>query len=161
VRRGVDIPVAADVEAVVGQGVRGRVDGRQVVVGRAGFLKASNIHRDLMHSEARTHRMLGHAAVFVGEADRCAGVISLEGPIRPQASAAVAALKASGARVILLTGDDNETARAVAGALGIPEVIADTVPAEKYAVVQRLKNEGRVVAMCGDGINDAPALAAA
>jgi P-type Cu+ transporter len=161
VRRGVDIPVAADVETVVGYGVRGRVNGAQVVVGRVAFLKQSNIHFDLMYSEAGSHRALGHAVVFVGEGERCVGVIALEDPIRPQAAGAVAALKTSRTRVVLLSGDDEETARTVANTLAIPEVVADTVPAEKYAVVQRLKNEGRVVAMCGDGINDAPALAAA
>jgi Cu+-exporting ATPase len=161
VRRGLDIPVGEDVESIPGKGVRGRVRGETIVVGHYSFMQQSGAHREPMVSEARTHRSMGRSVVFVGRGDRCIGLIAMEDPLRPSAEATVRSLRAAGVRLIMLTGDDAETANGVAKAVGIEEVIADTLPVEKYTVVQKLKNEGRAVAMCGDGINDAPALAAA
>ncbi|HJZ54039.1 MAG TPA: heavy metal translocating P-type ATPase, partial [Gemmataceae bacterium] len=161
VRRGVAITPAEAVEAVPGKGVRGMVDGHRVVVGRIGFLQESGVHRDLMVSEANTQRLYGHTVVFVGRDDRCVGIVVMEDPVRPTSRAGVDQLWAGKLRVILVTGDHADTARSVARVVGIEEVVADTLPAEKYAAVQKLKNEGRVVAMVGDGVNDGPALAAA
>jgi Cu+-exporting ATPase len=158
---GLAIPRAADVEVVPGKGVRGTVDGKRVVVGTLGFLKESGIHLQLMHSEAHRHRQEGRSVVYVGIGKECAGVIATSDDVRATSAEAVARLKAQGVRLVLLTGDDKQTADAVARKVGIDEVIADTLPAEKFAVVKKLKNEGRTVAVCGDGINDAPALAAA
>jgi P-type Cu+ transporter len=159
--RGLRIPVAEDVEYIPGKGVHGKVDGQIVVVGKYNFMQQSGAHREPMLSETRTHRSMGRSVIYVGRGDYCAGVIVMEDPLRPTAKPAVDSLRAAGLRLIMLTGDDAETANGVAKAVGIEEVIADTLPLEKYAVVQKLKNEGRSVAMCGDGINDAPALAAA
>ena len=161
VRRGVAIPTAEGVEAVLGKGIRGQVGDRRVSVGRLGFLLESGAHRDSMLSEANTQRLLGHGVVFVGAADKCIGLIVLSDPLRAGARDAVTRLTAAGTRVGMVTGDHGDTAGGVARAVGIEEVVADTLPAEKYAVVLKLKGEGRVVAMCGDGVNDAPALAAA
>jgi Cu+-exporting ATPase len=161
VRRGVAIPVAEGVEAVLGKGIRGQVEGRRVSVGRPGFLLESGVHRDAMLSEAHSQRLLGHGVVFVGAADRCIGLIVVSDPLRAGARDAVARLAAAGMRLVVVTGDHSDTAGGVARAVGIEEVVADTLPAEKYALVLKLKGEGRVVAVCGDGVNDAPALAAA
>ncbi|MBX9626552.1 MAG: heavy metal translocating P-type ATPase [Gemmataceae bacterium] len=161
VRRRAPIYPADEVEVVPGKGVRGVVRGRRVVVGRLGFLQESGVHHDLMVSEGNTHRLYGHGVVFVGLGNRCVGLIVLEDKVRANTRAAADRLWASKLRLVLVTGDHADTARSVARVVGIEEVVADTLPAEKYAVVQRLRNDGRVVAMCGDGVNDAPALAAA
>ena len=161
VRRGLTIVVADEVESVPGKGVRGTVGGVRVVVGTLGFLQECGAHKDLAVSEALTHRASGRGVVFVGRENRCIGLVAMEDPLRPTSRAAVDRLRAGGARVQLVTGDDAATATAVARALDILEVAADTLPAGKYAVVRRLQNEGRVVAFCGDGTTDAPALAAA
>jgi P-type Cu+ transporter len=161
VRRELEIVVAEQVESIPGKGVRGMVDGQRVVVGRLGFLQECGVYQDLMLSEAMTHRKQGRGVVFVSEEGRCIGVIVMNDPIRASARDAVEHLKAVGLHLALVTGDHAETGLGVASAVGIDDVIADTLPAEKYAVVQKFKSEGKVVAMCGDGINDAPALVAA
>lgn len=160
-KRNLPIPAAEAVEAVPGRGIRGVVGEHRVTVGRLGFLQESGVHHDLMVSEANTHRLHGHGVTFVGRGARCVGLIVTNDPIRSSSREAVERLRAAGLRLILVTGDHVETAKSVAGALAIEEVVADTLPAEKYAMVQRLKNEGWVVAVCGEGVNDAPALAAA
>ena len=161
VHRKLDVVPAENVEAIPGKGVRGMVDGKRVVVGRIGFLQECGVYQDFMLSEALTHRKQGHGVVFVSEGTRCIGVIVMEDPVRSQARAAVDELRAAGLELTLVTGDHEETAMGVASAVGIDDVVADTLPAEKYAVVQQFKSRGKVVAMCGDGINDAPALVAA
>ena len=161
VRRGLEIAAAEGVESIPGKGVRGMVDARRVVVGRIGFLQECGVYQDLMLSEAMTHRKQGHGIVFVGEGSRCIGVVVMNDQLRASSRAAVENLKAEGIQLTLVTGDHAETAEGVASAVGIDNVIADTLPVEKYAVVQKFKSEGRIVAMCGDGINDAPALVAA
>jgi Cu+-exporting ATPase len=160
-KRGIAIPVAEGVEAVLGKGIRGRVEGRQVAVGRLNFLMESGAHREAMISEATSQRVRGHVVVFVGAADRCIGLIVMSDPLRAGAREGVGRLAAAGLRLAVVTGDHADSAGGIARLVGITEVVADTLPAEKYAVVLKLKGEGRVVAMCGDGVNDAPALAAA
>jgi Cu+-exporting ATPase len=160
-RRGLAIPVAEDVEAVLGKGIRGRVEGRRVAVGRLNFLMESGAHREAMLSEAGAQRLRGHVVIFVGAGDRCIGLIVLSDPLRAGARAGVARLAGAGMRLAVVTGDHADTAGGIARSVGIEEVVADALPAEKYALVLKLKGEGRVVAMCGDGVNDAPALAAA
>jgi Cu+-exporting ATPase len=160
-RRGLGILPAEDVEEVAGRGVRGMVEGRRVAVGRLGFLQESGMHQDLMVSEGRSELHRGNGVMFVGEGERCVGVIVTSDPLRPGARAAVEELSAGGLKAILVTGDHAETGRAVGRAVGIAEVVGDALPVEKYAMVQKLKGEGKVVAVCGDGVNDAPALVAA
>ncbi|HET6573321.1 MAG TPA: heavy metal translocating P-type ATPase [Fimbriiglobus sp.] len=161
VRRNLPIEVATGVEAHPGKGVRGEVNGTRVAVGTLKFLKESGVHREAMLSEAHTHRVAGHGVVLIGAGDRCLGLVAFSDPLRPTSKDAVAKLKGEGVRVVIVTGDNPDTAKAVARRLDIDEVIAETLPAEKYAVVLKFKGEGRTVAMAGDGINDAPALAAA
>jgi P-type Cu+ transporter len=160
-RRGVPIPVAEGMEEVPGKGVRGRVDGQTVCVGRAGFLQECGAYQEIMYSQWQAERVRGNSVVFVGQGSRCIGTIVLHDLVRPGAADAVKDLIADGVTPTLVTGDDADTAGAVARAVGIDEVVSETPPAEKYAVVKQKKNAGKVVAMCGDGVNDAPALAAA
>jgi Cu+-exporting ATPase len=160
-RRGLPIERAEDVEAVPGRGVRARVGGKRVVVGHAALLVHSGVHRDLMTGEAAGQQMVGNAVVYVGRGNTCIGLVVVFDPLRANVNATVDALKAAGMRLVVVTGDHERSARTVAAKTGIDDVLAETPPVEKYAVVQRFKNEGRVVAMCGDGSNDAPALAAA
>ncbi len=150
-RRAVPFATAEAVEEFPGKGIRGMVNGHRVSVGRLGFIQESGTHLELMHGSARTHWVRGHSVVFVGRDQRCLGLIVLNDSVRPGAPEAVAALRDAGVEPILVTGDHLETANAVAKMVGIERVVADTLPAEKYAVVQLLKNEGRCVAMCGDG----------
>ena len=161
VSRMLHVKTAESVETVPGKGVRGLVDGRQVVVGSLRYLRECGCDRELMMSEASSRRSQGRNVIFVGYDTHCIGLIIFEDPIRGNAKAAVTNLRESGVRLVLVSGDHEETARAVSQIVGIDEVIADTLPVEKFAVVERLKKEGERVAMCGDGINDAPALAAA
>jgi len=160
-RRGLPIVRAEEVEFVPGRGVRARVNGTRVVVGQAALLVHSGVHRDLMTGEAAGHQMVGNAVVYVGRGNTCIGLVVVFDPIRANVNGTVDALKAAELRLMVVTGDHERSARTVAAKAGIDDVLAETPPVEKYAVVQRLKNEGRVVAMCGDGTNDAPALAAA
>jgi Cu+-exporting ATPase len=159
--RGLPIAVAEDVESVPGRGVRARVNGARVVVGPAAFLVHSGAVRDLMTGEAAGHLLAGNGVVHVGRGDTCVGLIVVHDPLRTNIKATTDALREGGARLILVTGDHDKPARRVAAHARIDEVFADTPPVEKYSLVKRLQNEGRVVAMCGDGTNDAPALAAA
>lgn len=148
-------------EAVPGQGVKGRVEGRAVVLGNATLLAGAGIATDLLHARAEALQAEGQTVILVGIDGRPAGLIAAADPIRPSIPEAIRQLHEEGLRIIMLTGDSRPTATAVAGRLGIDEVIAEVLPQEKSAVVQRLQAEGRVVAMAGDGINDAPALALA
>jgi Cu+-exporting ATPase len=149
------------VDSPVGKGVLGRVDGRLVVIGNATFLTEQGVDASTLQSVADELRRDGATAVLVGVAGRAAGVIGIADPVKGSTSQALAALKTAGIRVIMLTGDNRTTAEAVARKLGITEVEADVLPDQKGAVVAKLRAEGRVVAMAGDGVNDAPALAAA
>ena len=161
VRRNLPIAIATDVVAVPGRGVRGTVSGERVAVGTIPFLKESGMHLEILLSQAHSHRIAGHAVVLIGHRDRCAGLVAFSDPLRTTAKSTVSKLKAEGVRPVILTGDHADTAKAVAHRLGIEEVHAEALPVEKFAVVERMKKDGRNVAMIGDGINDAPALAAA
>jgi Cu+-exporting ATPase len=119
------------------------------------------MHRDHLDSDARGLREHGYGVTAVGVGTRCVGLLAVLDPLRPTAAAAVNELRAEGIRAILVSGDNETTATAVARQVGIEEVLADTLPVGKYAAVKKLRDEGRTVAMVGDGINDAAALAAA
>jgi Cu+-exporting ATPase len=150
-----------DFDAPVGKGVTGSIDGHRLVIGNARILREANIDLGVLAAEADRLRQEGATAIFVAIDGAAAGVIAIADPIKSTTPRAVAALKAAGVRVVMLTGDNATTARAVASNLGITEVEAEVLPEDKIAVVRRLRNEGLVVAMAGDGVNDAPALAAA
>jgi Cu+-exporting ATPase len=159
--RGIAPAAAEDFLSPVGKGVSGRVDGRAALVGGGAFLAETGIASDALAAEADRLRGDGATVVFVAVDGRLAGLLAIADPIKASAPAAIRALHAQGVRIVMLTGDNAVTAHAVAARLGIDEVEAEVSPADKAAVVQRLRGEGRVVAMAGDGVNDAPALAAA
>lgn len=156
--RGFALPRVDRFEAVSGKGIRGTVDGVKVLVGTADFL---GLDLGPLAARADELRALGQTAVFVAADGKPAGVLGLADPVKPTAAEAVRRLRAAGVRVVMLTGDARATADAVARQVGIDEVHAGVPPEGKAAVVQQLKAQGRRVAMAGDGINDAPALAAA
>jgi Cu+-exporting ATPase len=150
-----------DFESPAGQGARGSVGGRDVVVGNASWLGRHGIDAGSLRPAAQSRREHGATVIFVGVDKHAAGTIAIVDPIRPTTAAALRALSAEGIRLVMLTGDNATTARAVARQLGIDEVEAEALPEQKAKVVERLRASGRKVAMAGDGVNDAPALAAA
>jgi Cu+-exporting ATPase len=147
--------------SVTGKGVTGSIGGRQVAVGNAALLKDRGVASTELEARAEALRKDGATALFVAVDDKPAGIIAVADPIKATTMAALDALRAEGMRIVMLTGDNRTTAQAVAEKLGITEVEADVLPEQKNAIVRRLKSEGRVVAMAGDGVNDAPALAEA
>ena len=159
--RNLDVAAAEGFDAPAGRGVSATVGGRAVLVGSPKFLGERGIEAGALSAEAAAFRAQGATAVLVAVEGRLAGAIGVADAVRPDGAAVVRALKAAGLRVVMLTGDNEATARAIAGPLGIDEVEADVLPDAKAAAVARLKREGRVVAMVGDGVNDAPALALA
>ena len=150
-----------DFDASAGKGVRGTVEGRRVALGTGKFFAELGIAIDALEGEAERLRGDGATVVFVAVAGKLAGLIAIADPVKPTTPAALAGLKAQNIAVVMLTGDSGVTARAVAKRLGIDNVEAEVLPERKRAVIEKLRREGRVVAMAGDGINDAPALAAA
>ena len=156
------LPLAAvrNFDAPAGKGVTGDVDGHHVVIGNLRIMREAGIDPDPLRAEARPSGE-GATAIFIAIDGRMAGVAGVADPIKATTPGALAALKAEGIRVVMLTGDNSATAKAVAKRLGITEVEAEVLPEDKAKVVERLRREGRVVAMAGDGVNDAPALAAA
>jgi Cu+-exporting ATPase len=147
--------------APAGRGVSGKVLGRQQVIGNLRIMQEANVDATALAAPADELRHDGAPVIFVAIDGQAAGLIAIADPIKSSIPGTVAALKAEGIRVVMLTGDNATTAPAVAPKLGIDEVQAEVLPADKRQVVERLRREGRVVAMAGDGINDAPALAAA
>jgi Cu+-exporting ATPase len=148
-------------DSPVGKGAIGMVERRRVIVGSASFLAELGIATDALDPHADHLRRDGATAVYVAIDGKAAGIIAIADPVKETTPAALAALRREGLRVVMLTGDNRTTAEAVARKLGIDEVEAEVLPDHKAAVVERLRQHGRVVAMAGDGVNDAPALAAA
>ena len=151
----------SDFDSPVGRGVLGVVDGRRVVLGGAPLMAEQEIDPAPMQDRAERLRVEGATVVFVAVDGRLAGILGVSDPVRATAAEAIGALRADGVRLVMMTGDNRTTALAVARRLGIEDVEAEVLPQDKAAVVQKLRAEGRVVAMAGDGVNDAPALAAA
>jgi Cu+-exporting ATPase len=151
----------ADFDSPVGRGALGTVENRHVALGNKAFLSERGIDVSSLADQADKLRQDGATAIFMGVDGRAAAIFAIADPVKPSTPEALAALKAEGVRVVMLTGDNWTTAKAVARRLGIEEVEAEILPEQKSAVVQRHKSAGRVVAMAGDGVNDAPALAAA
>ncbi len=148
-------------DAPAGKGVTGTVEGKRLALGNAGFLAGLGIETSSLDSEAERLRADGATTILLAVDGKVAGIIAIADPIKPTTSQALKALAADGIRVVMLTGDNRTTALAVAKSLGIVEVEADVLPGQKTVFVGKLRREGRVVAMAGDGVNDAPALAAA
>jgi P-type Cu+ transporter len=159
--RHIELTAVRDFESVTGKGVTGIVDGRRVVIGNRGHLADLGIDPGPLADRAEHRRREGQTVMFVAVDDRAAGLIGVADPIKPTTAAAIGDLHREGIKVVMLTGDTRTTAEAVARAVGIDAVEADVLPEQKAAVVRRLQARGERVAMAGDGINDAPALAAA
>jgi len=157
------LPLAevADFDSPVGKGVVGTVAGVKLVSGAAKFLAEHGIDVAPLNAMAEQQRAKSATVIFVAWDGRLAGFVAIADPIKPTTPAALKGLRDAGVRIVMLTGDGRTTAEAVAKELGIDEVVAEVFPEDKAAIVQRLRSEGRVVAMAGDGVNDAPALAAA
>jgi Cu+-exporting ATPase len=148
-------------DSPVGKGVTATVNGRAILVGSAGFLRDAGVATAGLEQSADKMRQDGATAVLVAVDGKPAGAIAISDPIKQSTPDAIAALHKEGVRIIMLTGDNRTTAEAVARRLGIDEIEAEVLPDRKGEIVSRLRGEGRIVAMAGDGVNDAPALAAA
>jgi Cu+-exporting ATPase len=160
-QRNIVLGQVSDFDSPTGRGALGTVGDQRIILGNARFLAEQAIDIEALAGPADALRKDGATAIFIGINGKAGGVIAIADPVKPSTPEAIAALKAEGIRVVMLTGDNRTTALAVAGRLGIEEVEAEVLPDQKSAVVARLKREGRIVAMAGDGVNDAPALAAA
>jgi len=159
--RGLALGDVADFHSVTGKGVVGRVDGREVALGNPKLFAELGLDISPASEQAETLRRDGQTVIFVAVDGRPAGLLGVADPIKDSTYEAIRMLNRDGVRIVMLTGDSRTTAEAVARKLGIDEIEAEVLPERKVEVVKRLQNEGRVVAMAGDGINDAPALAAA
>jgi Cu+-exporting ATPase len=158
---GLTLAAVADFTSVTGMGVSGRVGDRTVAVGNAKLLKAAGAAPPTLEQKADELRGQGATVTYVTVDSRPAGIIAVADPIKLSTSAALDSLRKAGVRIVMVTGDTLRTARAVADQIGITEVEAEVLPEQKLQILRRLKAEGRVVAMAGDGVNDAPALAEA
>jgi Cu+-exporting ATPase len=159
--RGLALPPAVEFAALAGRGVRGTLDGRAALLGNRALLDLARIDATPLAERAEAARREGETAVFLAVDGKLAGLLGVADPIKASAAEALGALRAAGVEVWMVTGDERTTAEAVARRLGIERVEAGVRPERKREIVQRLQAEGRVVAMAGDGINDAPALAQA
>lgn len=159
--RQIPIPAVADFESPVGKGATGRVQDRRILLGGRAFLQEHGVAADDLLEKAEDLRRDGGTVIFMAVDSQLAGLFAIADAIKPTTPKALEALRRQGIRIVMLTGDNRTTAAAVAQRLGIQDVEADILPEQKHAIVLRLKSEGRVTAMAGDGVNDAPALAAA
>jgi Cu+-exporting ATPase len=159
--RGVAPARAESFESRTGSGVVGDVEGRVVALGTSRLLEELGVNAEELKPRAEQLRADGATVLFAAVDGRAAGLLAVADPIKPSTPEAVRDLRKAGLRLVMVTGDSRTTAQAIAGKLGIDEVVAEVRPDEKVDVIRRLQNEGRIVSMAGDGINDAPALAQA
>jgi Cu+-exporting ATPase len=159
--RGTTAAAVTDFESDPGLGVWGRVGARRVAVGNARLMQRLGVDVGTLLAPAEARREQGATAIFVAVDLQAAGLLVVADALKATTPEAIALLKAAGVKIVMLTGDDARTAKAVAAELGVDDVVADVLPQDKAAIVKRLQREGRVVAMAGDGVNDAPALAQA
>jgi P-type Cu+ transporter len=159
--RNVDLSEVEEFDAPTGKGATGKVDGKTVVLGNSSFLASLNIETGPLNEQGERLRGDGATVINIAVDGRLAGLFAIADPVKPSTPDALKALAAEGIKVIMLTGDNRTTANAVARKLGIADVEAEVLPDQKSAVVTKLQKAGRIVAMAGDGVNDAPALAAA
>jgi Cu+-exporting ATPase len=159
--RNIPLRRVADFQSITGQGVIGMVDGRHVAIGNNKLMASMFDVDPTWISDAEAYRHQGQTVMFVSIDQKPAGLIGVADPIKASTPAALAALRGAGLRLIILTGDSTATAQSIAQQLGIDEIHADVLPADKHKIIETLQREGATVAMAGDGINDAPALAQA
>src|SRR5580658_1289571 len=159
--RKLTLAATGNFKSLTGQGVTGRIEGRAVALGNQSMMSALGVAFDAVSADVDAHRKDGHAIMFVAIDGRPAGLIGVADPIKASTAEALKMLQDDGVKIVVLTGDNRTTAEAVAKKLGIYQVEAEVMPDQKASVVKRLQSEGRIVAMAGDGINDAPALAQA
>jgi Cu+-exporting ATPase len=159
--RGLVLPRATDFRYSAGKGVSGRVEGREVLAGNSALLKDSGISADTNRQRAEEMLPSGQTVIVIAVDGKLAGLISIADPLKQSSLQAIPELKSQNLRIVILTGDNRATAEAVAHKLGIEDFEADVLPQHKAEVVKRLQSAGRIVAMAGDGVNDAPALAQA
>ncbi|MDO8435026.1 MAG: heavy metal translocating P-type ATPase [Candidatus Binatus sp.] len=159
--RGLALASSDDFKSLTGQGVTGRIEGRAIALGNLQLMRTLGVAIDAISADADAQRKDGRTVMFVAIDGRAAGLIGVADPIKASSAEAIGMLRDDGIRIVILTGDNRITAAAVAQKLGIDQVEAEVMPEEKASVVKRLQSEGRIVAMAGDGINDAPALAQA
>jgi Cu+-exporting ATPase len=160
-QRGMKLDPVSDFQSLTGQGVIGRVDGHQVVIGNAALFTAKNIAVNRLAVQADALRQQGQTVMLVAIDGKPSGLIAVADPIKPSTAEVLQALKQSGLHLVMLTGDTTLTAQAIAARLGIDEFQAEVLPQDKSQTIKKLQESGRTVAMAGDGINDAPALAQA
>ncbi len=159
--KNIELLNASEFKSITGKGVTGTINGKKIVLGNLLLLETLGINTENIQSHADTHRIQGHTAMFIGIDGKPAGIITVADPVKTTSIEAIRQLKADGLHIVMLTGDNKTTAMAVAKKVGIEEVEAEVLPDQKNAVVRKLQEQGRKVAMAGDGINDAPALAQA
>jgi Cu+-exporting ATPase len=160
-QRGIELSAVTDFQSFTGKGVTGSVEGQQIALGNLQLLESLNIASESLATQADAQREQGQTVMLVAVNGQAAGLISVADPIKATTEEALRALHGEGIKVVMLTGDNQKTATAVAERLGIDEVQSDVMPEQKSAVVKALQSKGHIVAMAGDGINDAPALAQA
>ncbi|MDP1645372.1 MAG: heavy metal translocating P-type ATPase [Thiobacillus sp.] len=160
-QRELALPKVTDFESIPGHGIRGRAEGRQVLMGNRRLFTREGIVTDAAEADMIRLEVEGKTAMLVGQDGALSGIIAVADTLKPEAQEAVSALKQEGIEVILLTGDNQRTAHAIAAQLGIAQVIAEVLPGDKARIIQDLQQQGKAVAMVGDGVNDAPALAVA
>ena len=159
--RGVALAKVENFDSPAGKGATGLVEGRSIVLGNRAMMQSAGIDPSSLEKAADDLRKDGATAIFAALDSKAAGVIAIADPIKATTAGAVATLRDAGVRVVMLTGDNRKTAESVARKLGISEIEAEILPQDKGKVIERLRKEGRIVAMAGDGVNDAPALAVA
>ncbi|MET3225059.1 P-type E1-E2 ATPase [Bradyrhizobium japonicum] len=159
--RGIQTADVQDFDSPVGKGALGTVEGKKVLLSNAAFMRSQGVDTSAMEPEAERQRGEGATVINMAVDGKLAGILAIADPVKQSTPEALRDLAAEGVKVIMLTGDNRTTAQAVARRLGIADVEAEVLPDQKSAVVTKLQKQGRIVAMAGDGVNDAPALAAA
>ena len=159
--RSLELLAVDDFSAPVGKGVTGNVDGKAVAIGTQSFLQELGVETLSLQTQADALRKDGATAVFIAIDKQASGLLGISDPLKATSLRAVRALQDEGVRIVMLTGDNRTTANAIAIRLGITEIEAEVLPQDKSSIVEKLRQDGRIVAMAGDGVNDAPALAAA
>jgi len=159
--RGLALASVTDFASVTGKGVQGTIDGRRVLIGNAALLADAKIDAGRLAERAQGLQAQGQTVMFVAVDGHAAGLVGVADPVKASTSEAIRALRQAGVKIVMLTGDNRRTAQAVAARLGLADFVAEVLPQDKHRVVQELQAKGEIVAMAGDGVNDAPALAQA